>query len=175
MAFADSFYIGTGDDYEILLHDADGMVRRMCVASTRRSRSRQRLSMRHSNASGSPMKRVPKRVPAAPYFEAQLTWMAETPAAEHFPAYGNRFLVDAEHNLWVEQFTPERWNDDRIPAYGLRFDVFEAGGRFLGAIELPANFEPTDIGADYVLGLWEDEFEVQYALKFDLIKPESTD
>jgi hypothetical protein len=175
VAFADSFYVGTGDDYEILLHDAEGMVRRIV------RREHQPIEVTQ-DAIDEAIERIritydetPKAGSAAPYFEAQLTWMAETPAAEHFPAYGDRFLVDAEHNLWVEHFTRERWNDDRIPEQGLRFDVFNASGHFLGSVDMPDNFQPTDIGFDYVLGLWEDEFEVQYALEFELLKPRSTD
>jgi hypothetical protein len=107
--------------------------------------------------------------------EAELSRMAATKTAEHFPPHGSRFLVDTEHNLWVEQFSSERWNAERIPESGLRYDVFDRSGRYLGVVAFPPSFEPTDIGSDHVLGLWEDEFEVQYVLKFDLIKPESTD
>ena len=65
----------------------------------------------------------------------------------------------------------ERWNSDRVPDLGLRYDVFDAGGQFLGAVKLPPDFEPTDIGSNYVLGLWEDDLEVQYALRYELVKP----
>lgn len=167
VAFADSFYIGTGDTYEVVLHDAEGKIRRI----VRRDHDPDEITQATITEKIEQARTANTEGPKAAYFDAQVTWLSETPAAAHFPAYGSRLHVDADHNLWVEQFTPERWNDDRIPDLGLAYDVFDAGGQFLGLVELPPNFEPTDIGANYVLGLWEGEFEVQYALKFALEKP----
>ena len=171
VAFADSFYVGTGDTYEVTLYDVEGRIRRI----VRRDRDPDEVTQAAIDEKIEQARALIVEGPKATYFESQVIWLSETPAAEHFPAYGNRFRVDADHNLWVEQFTPERWNGDRIPDLGLRYDVFDASGRFLGVVHLPPNFEPTDIGTDYILGLWEDEFDVQYAVKYLLIKPEFTD
>ena len=175
VAFADSFYVGTGDSYEIQLHDAKGAVRRIVRREYDPREVTQADIDEGIDRTRASYAASPKAGFANPYFDAQLTWLAETPAAELFPAYGNRLLVDVDHNLWVEHFTPERWNGDRIPDTGLGYDVFASSGQFLGVVQLPPNFEPTDIGSNYILGLWEDDLEVQYALKLALLKPESTD
>ena len=40
--------------------------------------------------------------------------------------------------------------------------VLDPVGRWLGSVELPTHFRPMEFGADYVLGVWLDDFEVEY-------------
>ena len=174
--FGDSFYVGTGDTYDIALHDTGGTVHRIIRRSydarpVVEADVAQRIELRRAaSTEGGPKSSFDNA-----NLEAELSRMAATKTAEHFPPHGSRFLVDTEHSLWVEQFSSERWNSEQIPESGLRYDVFDRSGRYLGAVAFPPGFEPTDIGTDFVLGLWEDEFEVQYVLKYDLFKPASTD
>ena len=164
--FSDSMYVGTADVYDIGLYDNHGTLRRIVrreyelTAVTKADRDR---SIQHRQDAWS--------IPAFdnPYMRTQTALLSDVSAMETFPAYGDQFLVDASRNLWVEQYDPLRESGE--PERAMRFDVFDPDGFFLGAVQLPPNFEPTDIGDDYVLGLWEDELEVQYALKYDLVKP----
>lgn len=72
----------------------------------------------------------------------------------------DELLVDRLGGVWVfEQPFP---GDE--PAIG----VFSPAGEWLGAVERPANFEPLEIGADYVLGLLTDELEVQHLVMYGL-------
>ena len=49
--------------------------------------------------------------------------------------------------------------------------VFDARGRFLGDVTMPAGFTPFEIGADYVLGRWMDDLDVEYVHVYALDKP----
>ncbi len=50
--------------------------------------------------------------------------------------------------------------------------VFAADGAWLGSVELPGTFRPTEIGADYVLGVDTDpETEVETIAMFEVVKP----
>ncbi len=169
VAFADSFYLGTGDTYEISLFDSRGVLHRIVRRQHEPRAVTQADIDRGIEYYRGAWGEEPKG--GGEYVHAQLEWMADTPANERFPPYGRDFLVDAEQNLWVERFEPQGWYEDGVRGFPMRFDVFESSGRFLGAVEMPDNFRPTDIGHDYVLGLSEDDLEVQYALKYQLVKP----
>ncbi|MEE2899077.1 MAG: hypothetical protein VX815_11500, partial [Gemmatimonadota bacterium] len=49
--------------------------------------------------------------------------------------------------------------------------VFDPAGALLGVVPLPP-LEVLEIGDDYVVGVYRDEFEVQYLGVFDLRRPE---
>ena len=88
---------------------------------------------------------------------------ADMPLPETMPAYMG-FLVDDIGNLWVREYTrssePQSWV------------VFDPEGRFLGHVDMPTEDGwPTHIGADFVLGTWNDEMDVEYVKVYELIKP----
>jgi hypothetical protein len=85
------------------------------------------------------------------------------PYPKHMPAY-DKLIVDAEGNLWIEDY--HRPTDKET-----RWAVFDSTGQMLGAVTMPERFVPLEIGADYVLGRWQDELEVQYVREFGLEKP----
>ena len=86
------------------------------------------------------------------------------PHAEEMPAHGSHMIVDVEGNLWVEEYLGPR---DSMPIYS----VFTSAGRYLGDVTMPSRFQPHDIGADYVLGVWRDELDVEHAQLYALVKP----
>jgi hypothetical protein len=49
--------------------------------------------------------------------------------------------------------------------------VFDRDGRYLGTVETPAGFYVHQIGADFVLGRWLDELDVEYVSMHRLEKP----
>jgi sugar lactone lactonase YvrE len=63
--------------------------------------------------------------------------------------------VDADGNLWVLDYA--RPGDD-----GRHWTVFSADGRALGRVETPPGLRVLEIGRDYVLGVWQDELDVEY-------------
>lgn len=51
------------------------------------------------------------------------------------------------------------------------WDVFDPEGRWLGGIAMPVGLEVTEIGEDYILGIWKDDLDVAYVRMYELIKP----
>ena len=85
------------------------------------------------------------------------------PVATHHPAFAN-MTVDADGALWVEE--PKITADDPGKA-----SVFDPDGRLLGSVALPGNFRITEIGRDYVLGVWKDESDLEHVRKYRVRKP----
>jgi len=83
-----------------------------------------------------------------------------TPYPERRVAYGD-IAVDSEGCLWVGEY---RFGSDPPT----RFDVFDAGGRWLGEMQVPEGFEVFEIGTDYVLGVQRDELEVEHVRMYGL-------
>jgi hypothetical protein len=86
----------------------------------------------------------------------------EMPLPETMPAYAN-VVLDDPGNIWVLEYN--RPGDDRP-----RWTVFDPDGQLLGTVEFPTGFTPEHIGEDFVLGQWQDEFDVEYVQLYELLK-----
>lgn len=80
--------------------------------------------------------------------------------------------LDSEGNVWVEPYYI-------LGERPLPFQVFSADGTWLGQVEMPEGFHRGyiayqapyyQIGSDYILGVWQDDMEVQYVRLYELIK-----
>ena len=49
-------------------------------------------------------------------------------------------------------------------------DVFDPDGIWLGTVATPRGLRVTEIGTDYVVGVWRDELDVEYIRVYDLEK-----
>jgi hypothetical protein len=58
----------------------------------------------------------------------------------------------------------------RLPGDPLRWAVFDPEGRFLGHVDTPEADRITHIGADFVLGLWTEEMDVEHVRVYRLEK-----
>ncbi len=86
----------------------------------------------------------------------------EMPRPETMPAYGG-VLGDSDGNLWVSEWAmgpqlPSLWR------------VFGSEGSWLGTVEMPRRFFPLDIGSDWMLGVQQDDLDVEYLVLFPLQK-----
>lgn len=77
-------------------------------------------------------------------------------AMEHYAPF-NRILVDGLQHLWVHRIHPDT-----------SWDVFSPDGRWVTTVTLPEDVVIHDIGEDYVLGVWHDEWDVQYVRMYGL-------
>jgi hypothetical protein len=80
--------------------------------------------------------------------------LEEMPYPSTFPAFAD-LTVDADGNLWVLDYA-RPGSDER------RWTVFSPEGRALGSVATPAGLSVLEIGRDYVLGVWQDELDVEY-------------
>ena len=81
---------------------------------------------------------------------------------ETLPAYST-IIFDALGNLWVERFRGRGEEENR-------WDVFNAEGHLLGAVDLPVGLLVDQIGEDFVLGRWMDELDVQHVRLYGLTR-----
>lgn len=85
----------------------------------------------------------------------------QTPPAGRMPAF-EEILGDREGNLWVcagSSTDPEAaWH------------VVDREGAVVATVRTPPGLRVTDIGSDYVLGIWHDELEVEYVLMHRLAR-----
>ncbi len=85
----------------------------------------------------------------------------DIPYPADMPPYEN-LRLDAGGNLWVAYY--------RLEEEPVRWAVFDPEGRWLGNVETPPNGRVWDIGDDYVLGVWQDELDVQQVRMYRLVK-----
>jgi hypothetical protein len=147
---ADRLYVGFGEQYAIRVYSNDGrlqsIIRRAWkpepVTPERWDYWVVEWAKLWINSTGEQYAKEMMELRASPY-------------AETMPAF-SQFLVDRVGRLWVR----EAHLEDAIGAGSLtdvshvpsKWSVFEPSGRWLGDVLMPANFQPYDIGADYVAG-----------------------
>lgn len=85
------------------------------------------------------------------------------PRNENLPTF-SRLRLDRIGNVWIQRY-------GFLGTSQTRWDVFDPEGRWLGEVEMPEGLQVRDIGDDYVLGIWRDEFEVERVRLYRLRKP----
>jgi len=161
---AGAIYVAPTEEYGFRIHDSDGSLRRIVramrapVPVTRADVDRYAEDLY-------------SRFPDAT--EAQKTeWrraLLEMPVPEHHPAHRG-LIVDGAGNVWLDE---HRLPGDPVTV----FAVFDADGRFLGPVALPPGIKRAgagrpmaEIGADWVLGVWRGEADVEYVRLYRLRK-----
>ena len=76
-----------------------------------------------------------------------------------------RLMIDSEMNIWEQRYN--------LPGDSLdTFAIFDSTGVWQGRLTMPPRFRVTDIGSDYVLGIWRNDDDVQFVRMFRLNKKE---
>jgi hypothetical protein len=162
MAAGDTvFWVGTADNYVLRQYRQDGRILRevrvLGVEPTLVTEAMvEQEVQRRLDASGMMGRMAPAAVEA---FRKNLETM---PIAEALPPYGD-ILVDAEGNLWVERYL--------LPGEEhAEWDVLDREGAWLGTLTLPPRFQLHEVGADYVLGVWLSDLDVEVIRLYGLTK-----
>jgi hypothetical protein len=142
----DEIFQGSQAAFEIGVYGADGTLRVLI----RRPGFATRIDEQAYGAA------VEQRVlmapePARPGLRALYS---DLPRPEARPAYA-AFLVDSEGCLWVQEFAYD--------GAGSSWSVFDPQGIWLGTLDLPDRFRPTQVVEDRVVGVWLDDLDVQHA------------
>jgi len=87
---------------------------------------------------------------------------ADMPLPSTMPAYDD-IERDAEGNIWVRGFSaesdaPRTWT------------VFDSEGRMRGSLTVPAGVSVLQIGADYLIGRWRDDLDVEHVRVYGIVK-----
>ncbi|UCG87858.1 MAG: hypothetical protein JSW71_04745 [Gemmatimonadota bacterium] len=97
--------------------------------------------------------------------EAEVVRVLDQVAIPAFRPPFAAIILDAAGNLWVEQ-GPAPGVDPKSPDYL----VFDPAGVLLGPVSVPP-MRVLDIGDDYLLGVHQDDLEVEYLQLFAIVKP----
>jgi hypothetical protein len=90
-------------------------------------------------------------------------YLGALPLPEAFPPHGT-ILGDLMNHLWVSDFD-KPGEDTRT------WTVFDPEGTAVARVTFPQNFNPAEIGPDYVLGIGWDELNVEYVRMYSLQRP----
>lgn len=151
-AGADHIYAGRGIEADIGRWSHDGTLSRVIrwAAPERPVSDQDRRRFREASA-------------VAPRYVEPTAWaryLREVPFPDRIPVY-RRLIVDAERNLWAERYRAP-WEDQ--PSWY----VFDEQGVWLGEVATPPGLHVFEIGTDYVLGRYRDEFDVQSVVMIPL-------
>ena len=149
--------VATNDRYEIRAYDLDGKLARI---------------VRRDHELRAPTQAELDAALAAEYADrsaedrARLLSQNEgMTLVESYPAF-SALQSDPLGYLWVREY-------DLPGQDGNLWTVFDAEGRVQGFVEMPAGFEPFEIGEDYILGLSLDELGVERVQLWPLSRGES--
>lgn len=82
---------------------------------------------------------------------------------DFLPEFGD-ILVDGLGRLWVEEYEPLHQDISE-------WRVYDPTGATVASIDLPGNFDPTDAGEDFVLGVQADDLGVQTVVEYVIEDP----
>ena len=148
--------VGTSTSYQISQFTPDGVLIRLI------RKRHSRLPVEPSDVDSFLDSLRAQYATGGPEAKIHVKMNEETPPADSMPAFDD-LIVDREGNLWV---SASRHHGDP----SVQWDVFDTEGIWLGVVPGPDGFRVTDIGSDYLLGLWKDDLEVEHALLYELIK-----
>jgi hypothetical protein len=74
-------------------------------------------------------------------------------------------MVDQPGNLWVRRY-------QAIPDQSATWHIYGPDGHLLGWSETPGGLRVTDIGFDYLLGIWKDDLGIEYVHLYSLRPPD---
>jgi hypothetical protein len=101
-------------------------------------------------------------------------WAQELSPPEAVPAFAD-FLVDPEGFVWVQRYEPERHAvvlggnvGEGRAAPGGTWVVLSLDGTRVGAVEVPERFQPHQITGDAVVGVYRDQWDVEYVRVYPL-------
>ncbi len=149
------YYFGDSESYEIGHYGSDGTLRRS-IRLTRTSLEVTPEDIELYTQQSLARARDERRRQIRERMFASMPW------PEVMPAY-DEFITDAEGNLWVAEY---RRPGDEQP----RWTVFDPNGSMLGVVETPRRFRVFQIGSDFILGRWWDEFDVEHVRMYALLK-----
>lgn len=86
------------------------------------------------------------------------------PPPEFMPVLSGEVFVDDGDRMWVGEYV---WPPDSEQ----RWSVFGPSGDFERVVLTPSGLTVTDVGEDWVMGIWKDSFGVESVRRFELEVP----
>jgi hypothetical protein len=147
--------VGDPVRYELVERRPDGAVARLI----RRAGAREPVTQADRDAV---MERRREGLTDPRFRQLQEQLIKNTTFPEHKPFF-TALGVDPAGNVWVQ-----RPSD---PDADTPWDLFDGEGRLLGTVTTPAGLRVTQFGADFVVGTWRDELDVEHVRVHRIQKP----
>jgi hypothetical protein len=164
-----ALYWGFNDEYSIRVYDHEWKLQRII----RRSWTPRRLTARDLDEYVDGWMELWSKKTGAER-EAERKEMREKAYPEFLTPY-SAIVATSAGEVWVREpdltGAPGCWCLSGVPTVPSRWSVFDAVGRWLGDVTMPARFVPLEIGADYVLGRSREADKVARAVMYRLDKP----
>ena len=157
-----SIALGPTDEYLVGTLDADGTLH---VVSAEAPRQPIREGAREAWVDGW-VARFSSRREQREWRGRYEAFLASDVAPETLPPFKSLALQEGGR-VWMEVYDPA--HEEGQPSSWIVAEPSRRGD-LEGVVELPPGFEPHDIGADYVLGVWRDELGIEYVRLYDLIE-----
>ena len=146
-----SWYYGPGDAFEIQEWDQAGTLRRIVrLNRERRTLPQELISSMQMSAGSTSGGAVQSRT---------------VPLPDFLPAH-EQIALDPAGHLWMSEYVV----GDEVPVWS----VFDTDGKWLGSVSMPPGGRISEIGEDYVLGVWKDEMDIETIRMYGLIKPDAS-
>ena len=164
-----AFYWGFNNEYTIRVYDAEGKLQRL----VRRSWLPRRLTSREVDEYVDGWLQMWSKKTGAER-DAERKAMREKTYPEFLAPY-SAIVATSAGELWVREpdltGAPGCWCLAGVSTVPIKWSVFDAAGRWLGDVTLPARFTPLEIDADYVLGRSRGTDNVARVVMYRLEKP----
>ena len=147
----DGYFVTEGDSYSIDDYDVSGRLRRIIRLARGPRPVTDDVKAAHE---------ARLREQTLPEDEEWLQWQLSVSYPSHLPT-SEWLRADSEGNVWARQEKYGAAAGVADPEMS-EFFIFGADGRHLGVVELPANLEVYQIGADFLLAKMRDDLDVDY-------------
>jgi hypothetical protein len=97
--------------------------------------------------------------------EAVITRLDDVGLPPVMPVHGG-IHIGTGGEIWLAPYLMPGY--EIIESGPRHWNVVDAEGRWLGKVDFPERFTPMEFGADYVLGVWLDEFDVEYVQRLQI-------
>lgn len=166
-------YFGVNSEYRIEVRSPDGELIRVIQKSGERQPVSERDQAEYRRVIRDAWNRQGMPAQAMEMMSQALSF------ADHYPAYAN-FVAGPDGTLWVQGIqTPEAVEAeggvfDLQDIGGPTWEVFDAEGRLLGTVHMPARFNPIVFHDHDLYGVLRDDLDVQYVARFRIQRGEQT-
>lgn len=165
--YGDHLLYAVNDNYRIGMYGFDGSLER----AIEKPFTRDPVTEGDQNVIKDMFQRLFVDQGVPPQFASQL--MSRVHFADNYPAFG-QMLAGPRGTILVQLVQPlSQLSEAEQEGFNLQagdlgsrtWDVFDAEGRYLGAVTMPLKFQPIQFRGDEIYGIQRDDLDVQYIVK----------
>ncbi len=156
-------YVATNEAWEVEVRDPDGTLRQLIRLQAPARPLNSAMIAAHRVEQLDLVNAQPGMTAAPQEIRDQVTERVNTARYPESLPYVALMLVDDEGFLWVQEVG--------VPGdLRQRWGVFNRDGRLVTWLRMPARFRPTSVGTDAVVGIWQDDDDVEHVRVYELTR-----